>query len=86
MGALRQPWVAHAGVATLTAGADSGSVTFTEVLPWTPTTVRMTVSAPENGQNLFATAEAESLSASGFDFYLNSPPDVSGYELNYVVE
>ena len=71
------------GMATLTAGADSGSVAVT--FPDVPVRTWVTVVAPAGGDTIFATVVGDPTD-SGFDFQLSAAPPAAGYKLSYVCD
>lgn len=73
----------YSGTYAIPSGVDSGTVPLD--LSRTPASVTLTVSAPSNTQNLFATLVDGTLSKTGFDFTLSGITDQTGYILNFEV-
>lgn len=74
----------RAGKDSITNGTDTGTVVFDSPFGSASIAIALTVSTPAGGDKFFAIYTESSLSANGFDYFLDGNVPATGYKLNYI--
>jgi hypothetical protein len=77
------PGLSAYGVASISSGAQTGTVTFSTATTATPITVQVSVEVPSGEGRVYAVLRAGTLSTTGFAFDLSGVTDSANYKLHY---